>query len=305
MLDNPLTVLIATRNGEDVLPRTLEAYKRLESPGHAWKMVIVDNGSTDSTPAIIASFKNHLPIEMLQEPVAGKNRALNRGLSAIEGRAVIITDDDAVPAPSFLIEWSRCLEKREGYDLFGGTIEPLFEAPAPKWILENRDLRNMFFAVRDLSEGPVGPGSIFGPNMAVRVSVFERGFRFDENIGANGSDPFYPMGNEAEFCHRLVRNGIKSWFARGPQVQHIVRADQLSEAYLATRAYRHGRGIAWLLREGKFTVPPKIRPPFIRELSRLRHRILMFSPFPVQRVKSVCAYHWKCGFRDEWAKRRR
>ena len=123
-----LTVLVATRNGEDVLPRTLEAYRRLESLIHAWKLVIVDNGSTDSTPAIIAAFKNYLPIEMLQEPVAGKNRALNRGLAAVEGRSVIITDDDAIPAPSFLIAWSRCLEKRQGYDLFGGTIEPLFDA---------------------------------------------------------------------------------------------------------------------------------------------------------------------------------
>ncbi len=81
----PLTVLFATRNGGGVLPRTLEAYRRVESPSHAWKMVIVDNGSTDSTSAIIASFKNQLPIEMLHEPVAGKNRALNRGLTAVEG----------------------------------------------------------------------------------------------------------------------------------------------------------------------------------------------------------------------------
>ena len=59
--------------------------------------MIVDNGNTDSTPAIIASFKDHLPIEMLREPVPGQNRALNSGLIAVEGRAVIITDDDTIP----------------------------------------------------------------------------------------------------------------------------------------------------------------------------------------------------------------
>ena len=197
MSDIPLTVLFATWNGEDVLPRTLEAYRRIESPGHPWKMVIVDNGSTDSTPAIIASFKDHLPIEMLREPVPGQNRALNSGLIAVEGRAVIITDDDTIPDPSFLTEWSRCLDKRQGYDLFGGTIEPLFDAPVPEWILKNRDLCNMFFAARNLSEGPVGPGSIFGGNMAVRVSVFERGFRFDENIGPNRIRSLFPDGRRS------------------------------------------------------------------------------------------------------------
>jgi hypothetical protein len=241
---------------------------------------------------------------MLQEPVAGKNRALNRGLEAIEGRAVIVTDDDAIPAPSFLLEWSKSLDKKRGYDLFGGTIEPLFDAPVPDWILKSRDLRNMFFSARNLSEGPVGAGSIFGPNMAVRASVLERGFRFDENIGPNGSDPYYPMGGEREFCQRVVQSGVRSWFAKGPQVQHIIRADQLTKAYWARRAYRHGRGVAWLLRQGKNSAQPTLRPPIARELSRLGHRVLMFSPFSVQRIKSMCAYNWKCGFRDEWAKRR-
>jgi glycosyltransferase involved in cell wall biosynthesis len=62
MMPAALTVLICTRNGASVLPRTLEAYCRVENPSHAWKMVIVDNGSVDSTPAILASFKNRLPI---------------------------------------------------------------------------------------------------------------------------------------------------------------------------------------------------------------------------------------------------
>ena len=47
MSEFALTVLCATRNGEHVLPRTLEAYCRVEAPLHSWKMVIVDNGSNN------------------------------------------------------------------------------------------------------------------------------------------------------------------------------------------------------------------------------------------------------------------
>ena len=298
-----LTVLFATRNGARVLPRTLEAYCCTQAPPHGWKLVIVDNGSEDSTPAILASFKNHLPLETLRQPNAGKNRALNLGLGALEGRLVILTDDDAIPDPSFLTAWSSYLYKQQDYELFGGSIVPLFEAPPPKWILENTEF-DLLFAARSLPEGPIAPDEIFGPNMAVRSSVFARGFRFNENIGPNGSDPHYPMGSETEFCCRLARSGAKAWFAKEPRVQHIVRSKQLTRSYWAERAYRHGRGTAQQMWERGETCPSNItRGRLADQLSRLRRWLRTFSPFALQRFNSVWDSHWTRGFRDEWAKK--
>ena len=44
-----LTVLIATYNGGRTLPSVLNAYCKLAPPDEEWKLVIVDNGSTDNT----------------------------------------------------------------------------------------------------------------------------------------------------------------------------------------------------------------------------------------------------------------
>jgi glycosyltransferase involved in cell wall biosynthesis len=299
-----LTVLFATRNGEDVLPRTLEGYCRVERPSHAWKIVVVDNGSEDLTPAILATFKERLPLETLRQPIAGKNRALNYGLSALEGDLVIITDDDAIPDSSFLKAWSRYLSNASDYEIFGGSIDPIFEVPPPKWIFKNKDQFDMLFAVRDLPEGPIAPDEIFGPNMAVRISIFASGFRFNENFGPNESDPHYPMGSETEFCCRVAQSGAKAWFAKEPRVRHMIRRNQLARAYWAKRAYRHGRGAARRTWEFGQAVPPNISRPFIiDQLACLRHRLQMFSPFPLQRLNSVRAYYWRRGFRDEWAER--
>jgi glycosyltransferase involved in cell wall biosynthesis len=299
-----LTVLFAARNGEDVLPRTLEAYCRAQQPSYPWKMVIVDNGSRDSTREILASFKRRLPLETLHQPVAGKNRALNLGLSAVEGRLTIVTDDDAVPDPSFLTAWSSYLDRAQDYELFGGSIDPLFEAPPPKWIFRNKVQFDMLFAARDLPEGPISPDAVYGPNMAVRSSLFESGLRFNEDIGPNESDPYYPMGSEADFCCKAVQNGAKAWFAKGPRVQHIIRRTQLGRSYWAKRHYRHGRGIAKLVREAGLAAPPDASRPFaIDRLLRLRYWLQMFSPFPFQRFNGVCAYHWVRGFHDERAER--
>jgi glycosyltransferase involved in cell wall biosynthesis len=273
----------------------------VEAPSQAWKMVIVDNGSNDSTPAILESFKKRLPLETLAQPIAGKNRALNRGLSALEGRLAILTDDDAIPNSSFLTAWSKYLDKKLDYELFGGSIDPLFELPPPKWILRSKNQFDFMYAARDLDEGPIAADQIFGPNMAVRSSVFERGFRFKENIGADGSDPNYPMGDETEFCCRVALSGTKAWFAKEPRVQHIVRGYQLASSYWAKRAYQHGRGVAqqaWERGE------PRRRGALLRlKLEQLSHLPQMASPSALQRFDGICGYHWRRGFRDEWIKR--
>ena len=299
-----ITVLFATRNGEHVLRRTLEGYCRAEEPPHAWKMVIVDNGSEDSTPAILASFKKRLPLETLQYPIAGKNRALNFALSSLEGRLAILPDDDAIPDTSFLTAWSRYLKECQNYELLGGSIDLFFDTPPPSWILRNKSHFALQFSFRDLPEGPVAAEEIFGPNMAVRTSVFEKGFRFDESIGPNQSDPNYPMGSETDFLRRVARSGAKAWFAKQPRVQHIVRSNQLSKSYWAGRFYRHGRYVAQHMWKTGQTPPPYIsRPVVIDQMWRLYHRLRMVSPLPVQRITSVQAYHWKRGFSDEWTRR--
>jgi GT2 family glycosyltransferase len=164
---------------------------------------------------------------MLEQPVAGKSRALNIGIEAVEGRLVVLADDDAIPSPSFLEAWAQFLEERGNYALYGGAIDVLFETPQPKWLIETRLHFALMFAERNLQEGPIGPDEIYGPNMAIRRSVFDQGFPYDQDIGANGTDPNYPMGEETEFCRRVVQSGVGCWFAREPRVQHIVRSHQV------------------------------------------------------------------------------
>jgi glucosyl-dolichyl phosphate glucuronosyltransferase len=308
MSDVAVTVLLATRNGEHVLPQVLEAYCRVESPPRSWKLVVVDNGSDDSTEDVLASFKSRLPLEACREPVLGKNRALNVGLGTIEGRLVILTDDDAVPHPSFLRAWSGYIDSALDYDLFGGTIEPLFEVAPPNWMRRSTANFDLLFSARQLVEGPIAPNEIYGPNMAVRSSVFQAGFRFNEKIGPDGSDPYYPMGSETEFCCRVVAQArVKAWFAKGPRVQHIVRSGQMLRSYWARRSYQHGRGMALQMRERGETLRSDSYPPIIKDqlwrLLQLSRLLQICSPSALQRFNGICDYHWNRGFRDEWAKR--
>jgi glycosyltransferase involved in cell wall biosynthesis len=93
---------MATHNGADTLPVVLEAYTTLQSPEGDWKLVIVDNGSTDSTNEIIHAFTKRLPLTYAFEPRRGKNRALNTRLASGSGDLIVFTDDDTIPQPDWL-----------------------------------------------------------------------------------------------------------------------------------------------------------------------------------------------------------
>jgi GT2 family glycosyltransferase len=306
MPDVELTVLIASRNGEDVLPRVLAGYAAAAAPPVGWKLVVVDNGSSDATPQILDRFKRELPLEVLDEPVPGKYRALNTGLRAIEGRLVVLCDDDAIPSPSFLIAWAAFLQRQPDFELFGGAIEPVFDGHAPQWLLDSRLHFAMMFAERDLPEGPTGPDHIFGANWAVRSSAFARGHRFNEALGPNGSDDLYPMCADTEFCRSVARSGGRCWFARAPHVRHIIKPDLLTAAAWAKRAYRLGRGRARLeWDEGR--IGPKPAPTLRQQAHRLGtiglQRLKTLSPHPRQRFDNIIKYHIARGYRDECARR--
>src|SRR5260370_10532419 len=99
-----LTVLLATRNRAAILRKILEAFCLLRQPLSGWKLVIADNGSTDQTAAVLASFADRLPLRTVSEPTAGKNSALNACLGLVEGDRTVFTDDHVFPHPEWLVE---------------------------------------------------------------------------------------------------------------------------------------------------------------------------------------------------------
>src|SRR5881394_3387940 len=67
-----VTIAICTRNRADSLHRTLQSITLLKIPRQiSWELIVVDNGSTDRTPGVIAHFVDRLPMRHLFEPTRG------------------------------------------------------------------------------------------------------------------------------------------------------------------------------------------------------------------------------------------
>ena len=235
-----LTVLIATRNGSRTLPDVLDAFTRVQVPSSGWKLVIVDNGSTDRTREIIESFQPVLPVTYVFEESLGKNAALNTGLAHVDGDLIVFTDDDVFPRPDWLNHLRAAADDHPSHTMFGGVVLPRWEVEPPPWV--EWVLSAPVFALTDprLREGQTDPGFLFGPNMAIRAEVFNGGTRFDVMIGPRGAD--YPMGSETELLQRLKRQGHQAWHVQEAVVEHFIREYQMDKSWVLRRAIRFGRG---------------------------------------------------------------
>jgi L-malate glycosyltransferase len=235
-----LSVLLATRNRSGILRDVLESYCALEQPPSGWKLIVVDNGSTDQSPQVIASFLNRLPLHTIIERRVGKNFALNTGLALVEGDLTVLTDDDAFPRRDWLTQLRQAADSQPAYSMFGGAVVPRWEAPPPHWV-QWVEIGPMYTLTEPtLKRGPIPSYLVFGPNMAVRTEVFRSGERFDPSIGPRGRD--YAMGSETQLTCKLEQQGHRAWHVPDAVVEHFVRKGQLKKAWVMRRAIRYGRG---------------------------------------------------------------
>lgn len=233
-----LTVLIATHNGARTLPEVMNAFCKLQSPEGGWKLIIVDNGSTDSTKEIIESFRPKLPLTYVFEPLLGKSVAQNTGLRDMAGDLVVFTDDDVLPRPDWLLQIRVTADSQPSFSMFGGSIVPHWEVPPENWILK---VRCSLLAITDPAweDGPIAAPRLFGPNMAVRSDLIRAGYRFDTSLGPAGSR--YRMGEDTDFVQRLGEAGFKAWHCKRAVVAHIIRIDQMKKEWVLRRAIPSGR----------------------------------------------------------------
>jgi glucosyl-dolichyl phosphate glucuronosyltransferase len=237
-----LSVVFATRNRAASLPRVLDAFAALISPPGGWRLLVVDNGSTDATVATLADYTKHLPLTLLECPRPGKNRALNTAIPYLAGDLSVWTDDDVLPDRDWLVRLREAADRHPEASLFGGTVLPEWPDSMPVWLTEHCVEFSVLYAKNERASGPCSFEHIFGPNMAIRRSIFDGGICFAEDVGPDATKPLYAMGSETELLRRLHGLGHRGWFEASARVRHIVRPEQVQERWILDRAYRYGAG---------------------------------------------------------------
>ena len=115
-----MTVFTPTYNRATVISRTFESLQQQKSRDFEW--LIVDDGSTDNTEAIVTGFQRHstFPIRYYKVPHGGKHRAYNAGLKLAIGELFFVVDsDDSLTKDSLLTINSVAETLRDRKDICG------------------------------------------------------------------------------------------------------------------------------------------------------------------------------------------
>lgn len=196
-----LTVVIPTHNRKDMLRRNLEALARQTCPVEDFEVVVVDGGSEDGTPEMMASLQGRFPYRLtsLRQGNLGPGSNRNLGIRHSRGDILLFINDDVLPQPDFLV---RHLEFHRQF-------------PEPCWAMLGRVLQAdevkttsfmRFFEpfAFNIIEGAQEVDFYFfwTCNFSLkRRFVLENGM-FNESVG-------YPAHEDVELGYRLAQKGLR------------------------------------------------------------------------------------------------
>jgi len=123
------TVLLAVSNGERYLAKALES--ALRQTVQDLELLVIDDGSTDGTPAVLDGFTDTRLRVLRNEKRLGLAASLNRGLDQASGRYVARLDADDIAMPSRLERQLVRIQGDERIGIVGTAILNLDAADRP------------------------------------------------------------------------------------------------------------------------------------------------------------------------------
>jgi glycosyltransferase involved in cell wall biosynthesis len=203
-----LSVIIPAKNEAPLLQRTLPSlYASIAHWGGHAEVILVDNGSTDTTVEIATSFG----CRVMSEPRGTIARLRNRGASASIGTVLAFLDADCLVAAN----WIRyCFERLEndGIDVVGTRAVP---DASGSWV------QSIWFDLI-VSKRPEFPNWIGTSNLLIKSDTFIDAGGFDENL---------ETAEDVAFCNRIRQRGKRICLEQRIDTIHLGEISTLSELF--------------------------------------------------------------------------
>jgi glycosyltransferase involved in cell wall biosynthesis len=194
------TIQLCTYNRAAVLERVLEACFDQTVAEDAYEVVLVDDGSTDETAAVVERARKRATssFTVVRQPNSGLAKARNAGIARAVGGRIIFIDDDVLPLPTFVEEHLNVHARSPAAIVRGGAIEveSLDDLPPPVWSIKNYS-GNYFWTT----------------NVSVPLATIRAIGGFDESFSEYGWE-------DIDVGLRLRARGIKAVFHPEALVYH-------------------------------------------------------------------------------------
>ncbi len=234
------SVVIPTRNRAARVDALLATLTRQLADRPDFEVVVVDNGSTDHTAAVVAQWAERHPfVRLVTEPVAGVCRARNTGSACARGEILAFLDDDVIPDEGWLDATLHGFARVPDTGIVCGPTRLRIDGPRPRWFGPQVEC---WFSALDFGPEPRvldDPDEVpWSLNLAVRADLARAVGGFPEHLGRVGDD--LRSGEEHPFVARVRERGARVAYEPAARVEHAVPAERLRLRWLLRRAWAQG-----------------------------------------------------------------
>ena len=198
-----ISVVIPVRNGRTTIGRCLEAAFR--SDHQDFEVVVADDGSTDDTAQIVATFPQARLIRLAQHQ--GAAGARNTGAAAARGEILFFIDADCLLQPDAIGKAVAAMAGADGKTVVGGTYT--LEAPGESFYGKFQSA----FIHHSETKYVGNPDYIASHALVIRAETFRASGGFPER--------FMPIIEDVEYAHRLRRTGHRLVMDPRILVRHV------------------------------------------------------------------------------------
>lgn len=234
MSDNPqITIAVCTRNRAEVLAEVCAALQQQSVPPENFAVIVVNNGSTDGTAALLQKQRPHFPhfLEVFETEL-GSSLARNRAAEHCATPWIAFLDDDSLPDADY-VEKALARTQTSPHACLAGETRAWRRGPLPDWFLDEYE----DFVMSNKNSTQLESGEYaFGNNMLVRVDALRKVDGFDPRLGVAGS--VFCFGEETDVQIRLQQAGYSLGYAPDARIAHFAKPERYTLSNVLRVCYR-------------------------------------------------------------------
>ena len=235
-----ISVVICTHNRAALLRQTLASLVTQRLSQDEWEVIVVDNASTDATPAVANAFSGQLPIRRVVEPTLGLCHARNTGWREARGEYIAYLDDDTIAGENWLMTVRDVFARVPDAGMVGGPVAAIWTAPRPAWLSDNaaRALAIVDWGTAAHRIANVDVEWLVGANMAVVRAVLQAVGGFHPGIDRVGHNML--SSGDVHLQRRIIEHGYKVQYEPAMSIGHVIPASRLTKQWFRRRYFWQG-----------------------------------------------------------------